>query len=85
MKSPQQYSVVGVCPDNSHILVTDELTLSEAEDAKLTLSDSGLFAAIINRIARQELCQPDRFGKMTEAELDKEINRIVAWSKENAR
>ncbi len=44
----------------------------------------GLFAGIINYLAKQDLCRSERYERMSEAERDKDIQRIVAWAKANA-
>jgi hypothetical protein len=43
-----------------------------------------LLAGIIDRLARRRLCRVHDWQKLTPAEVDREIDRIAAWARENA-
>lgn len=43
-----------------------------------------LVANLINHLARQELCNAEKLGKMTAAEREKELERIIRFARENA-
>lgn len=43
-----------------------------------------LFTGRINHLAMQDICRKERFEKMTPQEQDRDIQRLVAWSRANA-
>ncbi|HYT92504.1 MAG TPA: hypothetical protein VEL76_27560 [Gemmataceae bacterium] len=43
-----------------------------------------LFAGIINSLAKRDLAQANAMGQMTAPEIDKHIETIIRWAKENA-
>jgi len=47
-------------------------------------SSRPLFAGLIDRLAKRDLCRVETWDKMTDAERDKEIRRIADWAKANA-
>ena len=43
-----------------------------------------IFVELINGLTNKDLCQIERWHSFTAAQIDKELERIAAWAKENA-
>jgi hypothetical protein len=66
--------------ENWQLLMVDYKRMTLIGTPKTSRS---LVAELINKAAKRELCDPEAFEKLTVAERDEEIRRLIEWAKKN--